>query len=135
VTVTGHSHGGRISVAVHQHQHDGEHVHDHAEGGWEPSRPGSVMLDIGPDRGALVVMLPAGMLGLEIEAEPCEGDWAPPFVHTAVRERLLPGGSVFAAVFQSLPPGSYRLWQRGGGPALAVASVSGGKVAEIDLTS
>jgi hypothetical protein len=93
------------------------------------------MLDIDERVGALVVYLPERSLGQEIEAEPVargDRDPAEPLVHTAVRERLMPGATLYAAVFPSLAPGEYRLWVGGGvGPPLAMAIVTGGTVAEV----
>ena len=119
---------------MHRGAATAEHDHDHAtaEGGWAPSRPGSVTLDIGAGTGALVVLVPAELAGHELEVEP-EG--AAP-VHTAVRERLLPGGTVQAAVFPALPAGAYRVRVRGGGEhhqrtQFPLAHVRSGHVAEI----
>jgi hypothetical protein len=48
-----------------------------------------------------------------------------------VRERLIPGGVRYAAVFPGLPAGSYRLSVHGHRDALPTASVVGGQVAEV----
>jgi hypothetical protein len=75
--------------------------------GLPPSREGSVVLEIGHAVGALVVHTPATLAGLEIEIARHGETHA--FVHTEVRERQLPYGSVYAAVFASLPEGAYTL--------------------------
>jgi hypothetical protein len=65
------------------------------------------VLDIGGSVGALVVHTPAALAGLEIELAR-RGETVQ-FVHTEVRERQLPGGSVHAAVFAAVPEGAYTL--------------------------
>ena len=72
-----------------------------------PSRQGTVVLDIGDGVGALVVHTPGELCGVEIEiARRGEQD---AFVHTEVRERVLPEGSVYAGVFVALDEGDYTL--------------------------
>jgi hypothetical protein len=94
----------------------------------EPSAAGSVVLDIGGDVGAALVYLPGSLAGREIEirevSEPWQGQ------HVAVRERLLPDATVWAAVFPSLRAGGYEIRVRGGDPAGPTTrlSVSGGGV-------
>jgi hypothetical protein len=66
-----------------------------------------VVLDIGASVGALVVHTPVTLAGLEIEIARRGVDHA--YVHTEVRERVLPGGRVWAAVFAALPEGAYTL--------------------------
>ncbi len=99
------------------------------------SRAGTVVLDIGGDVGAAVVVVPTWLGGVEIEIR-AEGDaWTE--VHTAVRERELPaGGSVQAAVFESLPSGQYQVRVRHGEPGAATAkfAVLGGQVTEVSWT-
>jgi hypothetical protein len=90
-----------------------------------PSYAGSVVLDIGGDTGALVIHTGSGMLGREIEVS------GPVATHSVVRERLIPGGVRYAAVFPGLPAGSYRLSVHGHRDALPTASVVGGQVAEV----
>ena len=133
-------HGG-AEPRAHSHPHERppaqEHPHTHAEGGWPPSRPGSVALDIGPGVGALVVLVPGGLAGHEIEAERVGVRRTGPGVHTAVRDRLLPGGTVLAAVFQALETGEYELRVRVGdvpsGEVLGTVVVVSGHVTELDL--
>ncbi|MDQ2839058.1 MAG: phospholipase [Actinomycetota bacterium] len=97
------------------------------------SRAGTVVLDIGGDVGAAVVVVPPALTGLEIEIRAEGDDWAG--VHTAVRERELPrGGSLQAAVFESLPSGHYQVRVRHGDhgvtPTVSFA-VHGGHVTEV----
>jgi hypothetical protein len=136
-------------MPVHVHEHEFEHRHEHGsgsdrghhhhegEGGWEPSRPGTVVLDIGPGLGALVVGCPVSMLGAEIEADPLDWPVSRQRVHTAVRERFVPAGTVYAAVFPALRPGRYRLNLRGDAERALVdcAEVSPGSVTELTAGS
>ena len=85
-----------------------------------------MLVEIGAGRGALVLYAPADQLGTELEIGSLRGPHV--HVHTAVRERNLPGGSVCAALFGSLPVGRYRV--RGTGQ---VVSVEDGAVAEVHL--
>ncbi len=79
-----------------------------------PSGPGTVVLDIGPHAGALVLYTDDALAGAEIEIRPGGGAWTG--AHTAVRERHVGGRVVHAGVFGSLPPGPYDLRLKGGGP-------------------
>jgi len=98
-----------------------EHSH------WAPSHPASVVVEIGPGRGALVLYCSEGLLGSEVEVSPS----ADPATrtHSAVRERHLPGGTVYAAVFGSLSAGLYRLTGSD-----QVVSVIDGEVSEAAIT-
>jgi hypothetical protein len=105
---------------------------------WPPSRQGSVTLDIGDNVGALVVVAPADLIGRELEVDAVGSGTSRP-VHCAVRERLLPGGTVTAAVFDHLRAGQYALRLRDPGVAgdpriLAMPAIAGACVTEIDLT-
>jgi hypothetical protein len=94
-----------------------------------PSGEGTVVLDIGGGRGAVVLLTPASLEGCEIEIRPMGDSWAG--VHTSVRPRDLRDGVCFAAVFGSLPVGEYELRVRGteSAPVMSVA-VTGGAIAE-----
>lgn len=72
-----------------------------------PSTVGSVLLDVGGDIGALIVSALAEQCGEEIELVPRSAGL--PITHTEVRERRLPGGSMYAAVFPGVPSGAYDL--------------------------
>jgi hypothetical protein len=84
------------------------------EGPLAPSREASVVLDIGPHAGALVVYTGEELSGAEIEIRPGDGTWQG--VHTAVRERHVGGRVLHAGVFGSLPEGTYDLRRKDGGP-------------------
>lgn len=77
---------------------------------WGPSL-GPVVLDIGGDVGAAVVLAPAHLEGAELEIrrppEPWDGR------HVAVRARPGSGDPVLAAVFSGLLGGCYELRVRG----------------------
>lgn len=93
-----------------------------------PSYEGSVVMDIGGDTGALVIYTPDALADLEIEIARQGEDR--PFVHTAVRERHLTEGSLFAAVYPNLPAGRYTLMPVSSQPALDV-TIEGGRVTEL----
>ena len=89
--------------------------HDHGAVG--VSAPGSVVLDIGPGIGALVLLTPPDLEGAEIEiSTDAPGDRR---THSQVRKRVTrrqSGGSAhadvsYAAVYPSLAAGNYTLWR------------------------
>jgi hypothetical protein len=88
-----------------------------------------VVLDIGGDRGALVVWVPPSLDGAELELRPVGSPWQGH--HTAVRPRDLGVGRRFAAVFGTLVAGRYQLRIRGRDTAAVIdAEVVGGCIAE-----
>ena len=95
-----------------------------------PSGEGTVVLDIGDDVGALVVHASDALSGVEIEIARLGESRA--FVHTEVRERRLPEGSVYAGVFPAVAAGEYTLLGIGGGAARNV-TISAGRVTEVAL--
>jgi hypothetical protein len=108
----------------------------HAAG---PSRPGSVVLDIGPGTGALVLYTPASLEGAEIEISLADVADARR-THSQVRRRLVgpavfdtqPAGSAsvtFAAVYPALPSGRYTIWREADTPA-GVLTIADGEVTE-----
>jgi hypothetical protein len=105
-----------------------EHMHG-------PSGPGDVVLDIGVDIGAAIVRTPASLLGSEIEIRRQGDAWEGK--HTAVRERQLPGGPVYAALFGGLAAGRYDVRVRHGDPGgpMTVVAVEGGRVVEADFSA
>lgn len=102
--------------------------HHHHHHGLPPSTEGSVVMEVGGDIGALVVYTPDTLAGIEIEIAQRGDDR--PFVHTEVRERRLPDGTIFAGVFPAVPSGDYTLLPVAALPALDV-TVEGGRVAEL----
>jgi len=101
---------------------------DHSHAGQGP-----VLLDIGGDIGALILTMPATLIGAEVEARPiagaayishCAGSHLP---HVAVLAR--PGSPVrHTAVFAELQDGEYELYLRPDQPPRLTAVVRGGEV-------
>ncbi|HMD44949.1 MAG TPA: hypothetical protein VKG43_02235 [Acidimicrobiales bacterium] len=112
----------------HRHDHPTPHGGEAATG---PSQEASVLVDVGEGVGAAVVRTPAALAGAEIEIRPVGGSWAG--VHTAVRERRVPAGTQFAAVFGSLPEGRYELRVKGrpGERPPLVIDVAGASVLDV----
>jgi hypothetical protein len=90
-----------------------------------PTSAGTVLLDLGPETGALVLYAPEGLAGAEIEISPD----TPSAVrtHAAVRARPRPGGTRYAAVYQGLAAGRYTIWRDHNTPAGQV-TITGGQV-------
>lgn len=94
-----------------------------------PSTSGSVVLELGPGVGALVLHTPPELDGAEIEISLVTQPAAEPArrTHSQVRRRLTPGGTKFAAVYPDLPAGDYLIWRDASTPAITV-TVDGGQV-------
>ena len=88
-----------------------------------PSGPGTVVLELGPGIGALILYTPADLDGEEIEISR-DGE---PRTHSRVRPRRMPGQTRYAAVYPSLPAGRYTVWRDERRPA-ATVTVAGGQV-------
>jgi hypothetical protein len=88
-----------------------------------PSRSGSVVLDLGPGVGALVLHAPPELDGREIEISRL-GSTPAHRTHSRVRPRKT-GRTQFAAVYPQLAAGTYTLWNHDGNPALTVIVRSG----------
>jgi len=91
-----------------------------------PSGPGTVVLELGADVGALVLFTPAELDGREIEIS-LEGYAAGRRTHSRVRPRHMPAGTRYAAVYPDLPAGSYTIWADEESRAGTVV-VAGGRV-------
>ncbi|HEY7348645.1 MAG TPA: hypothetical protein VH599_10055 [Ktedonobacterales bacterium] len=102
---------------------------EHGEHGDYSLHKGAAALDIGEDVGALIIYTGAGLHGEEIEVSPQGEDGRR--THTAVLERRVNGGSVFAALFLALREGTYRIW-RNDGDVAEVVTIVGGEVAQVD---
>ncbi len=100
-----------------------------------PSGEGTVVLDIGGDRGAAIIFAPGELSGEEIEIRPVDRPWDG--THTAIRPRDLRDTVAHAGVFGSLPAGPYQLRIRRdrpvGGSSEPVVDlvVVGGEVAQL----
>jgi hypothetical protein len=92
------------------------------------SGPGTVLLDLGPGTGALVLHTGPTALGREIEISRA-GDEPGRRTHAAVRQRLVPDGVRYAAVYPDLPEGRYTVWADAH-TAAATVEVRGGAIAE-----
>lgn len=95
-----------------------------------PSRPGTVVLDIGGDVGAAIVHTPPSLAGAEIEIRRPGHPWKGR--HAAVRARHVPTGVIYAAVFDSLERGDYELRLRHGDANIAehTLNIEGGQITE-----
>lgn len=94
--------------------------------GLQTSVAGSVILDIGADIGALVLIAPARMNGAEIEISR-HGDPPAARTHSRVRERSPAGQASFAAVYPGLAAGEYTIW-RDARTAAGAVPIRGGEV-------
>ncbi|MFF0654414.1 phospholipase [Micromonospora tulbaghiae] len=92
-----------------------------------PSEVGSVVLDLGGDRGALIIHTGRDLHGREIEISRVDLDG--PRTHSAVRERHVRDGVFHSAVYPDLEAGVYTVWWDETTSAGAI-SVAGGSVAE-----
>ena len=93
-------------------------THHHAEPAAGPSGSGTVVLELGPGVGALVLHTPADMNGEEIEVSLTGTDGRR--THSMVRPRHVPAGTQYAAVYPGLPVGDYTIWRPDGSPATSV---------------
>lgn len=90
-----------------------------------PTGPGSVILELGGDIGALILQAPPSLAGREIEISPAGGSRT----HSLVRERRTEAGLSYAAVYPGLPAGEYTVWRDDGLPAGQV-TISGGHASQ-----
>ena len=96
---------------------------EHAAG---PSGPGTVVMELGADVGALILYTPAHRDGEEIEISR-DDDPAVPRTHSQVRPRHLGAVTKYAAVYPGLAAGPYTLWRDERTPADSV-TVTGGQI-------
>jgi hypothetical protein len=96
---------------------------------------GMVLLDIGGDVGALVVTMPASMVGEEVEIRPegaaprDHGHGHSHHPHVAVHERPAPDGTrIPSLVFAELTTGRYELYVKGTPHVALRVEVAGGAV-------
>ena len=94
-----------------------------------PSTSGSVVLDLGPGQGALILHAPPELDGLEIEISPASQPAGRPAhrTHSQVRLRRTPNAVQYAAVYPGLAEGDYILWRNPITPAMTV-TITGGSV-------
>jgi len=100
------------------------HTHENPHAG-----QGSVLLDIGGDVGALVVVAPESMLGREVEIAPDDEVFDRVHrPHVAVVLRPAPGGEIASLVFPDLTAGRYALAEKGTTDVRLRVDVRGGEV-------
>jgi hypothetical protein len=87
-----------------------------------PSGSGTVVLNLGPSSGALVLHTPANLEGSEIEISHSGSAHR---THSLVRPRHVAGGTQYAAVYPDLPPGVYTIWRDSATPVTAVTISAG----------
>ena len=107
----------------------GSHLGEPATG---PSYSGTVVLELGPGAGALILRVPAALDGAEIDITSSEGNEVVVRTHSMVRPRYLPGGTIHAAVYPDLPPGRYLIWAGPDSPGPTV-TITGGSVTTASL--
>jgi len=96
---------------------------------------GAVLLDIGGEIGALVVVMPSGMDGIEVEIRPIhhqhdDGGAHGHTAHVAVVARPSEAGHIHSLVFPALPAGRYELYRRPDGPVQLQVEIRGAAVTE-----
>jgi hypothetical protein len=91
-----------------------------------PSGPGTVVLELGADIGALILYTPADLDGAEIEISR-DDDPGARRTHSQVRQRHMATVTRYAAVYPGLPAGPYTIWRDERRPAAAVI-ITGGQV-------
>ena len=84
-------------------------MHTPADSVAGPSGSGTVVLELGPGAGALVLHVPAELAGAEIEISLAGHDSHR--THSMVRTRHVAGGTRYAAVYPGLVPGDYTIWR------------------------
>jgi hypothetical protein len=92
-----------------------------------PSYPGTVVLDIGGQTGAVIVYAEPHQHGQEIHLLPVAGG---PSTHAVVRPRRLGRDTVYCAVYPDLPAGDYRLLTPGEAAPTTI-HVHGGAVTQL----
>jgi hypothetical protein len=105
----------------HAHRHENPHA-----------GKGSVLLDIGGDIGALVVTMPAEMLGEEVEVVTGHEGSGHHRPHVAVVPRPLGDRTTPSLVFPELVAGSYALVPKGTDDVRLRVHVRGGEVTSAD---
>ncbi len=96
--------------------------HRHGERQVGPSGSGTVVLDLGPGSGALVLHTPEDLEGAEIEISHAGSAHRK---HSMVRPRHVAGGTQYAAVYPDLQPGGYTIWRDSNTPLTTVTITAG----------
>lgn len=87
--------------------------------------PGTVVLEIGGQTGALILCTPADLAGREIDISP--GSEPTRRRHACVRPRDGSGGTGHAAIYDRLAPGTYTIWRDRSTPA-GTTTITAGQV-------
>ena len=95
-----------------------------------PTGSGTVVLELGPGAGALVLNTPPELNGAEIDISLAGSDNR--HTHSVVRPRHVAGGTQYAAIYPSLFPGRYTIWRAADVPA-TTAIITAGAVTMADL--
>ena len=90
------------------------------------SGPGTVILELGADVGALVLFTPVGLDGREIEIS--RDDDAARRTHSQVRPRHMIRVTRYAAVYPDLPAGVYTVWAADQTSRVGRVVITGGHV-------
>lgn len=93
---------------------------------------GAVVLELGPGIGALILITSPERDGAEVDITMVGSDSYQ--THSIVRRRYVAGGTQYAAVYPSLPSGSYTVWRAPGDP-LTTAIITSGTVTITDWTT
>ena len=91
----------------------------------------TLVLDIGDDIGALVLVTDAAWIGEEVDVTP-SGAPRSHHVHTVIRRRRAGTADIAVGVYPELPAGDYTVWGLDGRAAGSV-TVVGGQVTELSL--
>ena len=91
-----------------------------------PTGPGTVVLELGADVGALILYTPAELDGAEIEISRDDTPEARR-THSQVRQRPMATATAYAAVYPSLAAGQYTIWRDEHSP-VGTTTVTGGQV-------
>ena len=91
-----------------------------------PTGPGTVILELGADIGALILYTPADLDGAEIEISR-HGDLLGRRTHSQVRQRHMADATRYAAVYPDLLAGTYTIWADEQNAAATVV-ITGGQI-------
>jgi hypothetical protein len=101
-------------------------MHPPAEPNAGPSGSGTVVLELGPGAGTLVLHTPPELNGTEINISLTGSTGQHGHrTHSMVRPRHVASGTRYAAVYPGLPPGEYTIWEQDGTPAVTVTVAEG----------
>ena len=91
----------------------------------------TLVLDIGEDIGALLLITDPEWIGEEVDVTPA-GAPRSHHTHTVIRRRRAGTVDIAVGVYPELPAGDYTVWGLDGNPAGGV-TITGGQVSELSL--